>query len=146
MNHQRIIHAKHEPPANELPVVLATPDVMWRGDGIVVAIPSLLVYTTGAELVILCRTRQAHRRDFEYSRASVKGLQSLKANGIPVELLGGEHKEHGFTYRAWIPFSPDGAGIPDGDITFELGWPEAEHTRHRVPGVREIAGRAVILW
>ena len=42
------------------------PGVVWRGAGIVVAIPALLVYTTGAELLILCRTRHGQMNDDEH--------------------------------------------------------------------------------
>jgi hypothetical protein len=143
----RIFHAKDEPPGNELPVVLATPGVTWRGDGIVFAIPSLLAYTTGAELLIMYRTRHRQPRDIEHARATGEALQNLKANGIPVTLLGGQHYDLGFTYRAWAPFAWDGRDlIPGGDLTLELGWPEVQPAEHRVPGIRETSGRAVILW
>jgi hypothetical protein len=138
---QQIIEALHEPPVNELPVVLATPDMIWRGDGIVVAIPSLLIYTTGAELLILSRTRHTQMRDIKYAQATGEALQGLRANGIPVELLGGEHHDHGFTYRAWIPFLAE-----RGDITFDLEWPGVERATRRVPGIREAAAKAVLLW
>jgi hypothetical protein len=147
MRSRRVIHAHYGPPENELPVVLATPDVIWRGEEIVLAVPSLLVYTTGVELLIMCRAGQSQLRTIEHVRATAERLRDLKANGGQVGLLGGEYYDHGFTYRAWFTFAANGRDfIPAGDLTFVLEWPEVERAEHRVPGVRDAAGRAVLLW
>jgi hypothetical protein len=141
----RKIRPDYGPPENELPVVVPAPDLVWRGDGIVFAIPSLQVYTTGAELLILCRSTRAQIRDVEHSRSTARALDGLRADGHHVGLLGGEHKDHGFTYRAWTTFSED---IPDVDgvVTFTLDWPGTDPAEHRVAGLREAASRVVVLW
>jgi hypothetical protein len=143
----RITHAAHEPPVNELPVVLGTPELAWRGDGIVFAIPSLLIYTTGVEILILCRTRYPQIKNIENARASADALRNLVANGMPVELLsGGERHEHGLTYRAWVSFASGGLDVRGGDLRFALEWPGVEPAEHQVPHIRELAAGAVILW
>jgi hypothetical protein len=43
-----IFGGSYGPPANELPVALATPEVVSRGEGIAFAVPALHVYTSGA--------------------------------------------------------------------------------------------------
>lgn len=147
MRSQRIIHGHYGPPENELPVVLAPPEIMWRGDGIVMAIPSPLVYTTGVELLIMCRARQSQLTTIEHARPTAERLRDLKANGGQVGMLGGEHYDHGFTYRAWFTFAANGRDvIPTGDVTFVLERPEVERAEHREPGVRDAAGRTVLLW
>jgi hypothetical protein len=137
--------AQHEPPPNELPAVLA-PALTWRGDEIIMAIPSLLVYTTGVELLLICRTRAAQVRNTESVRATRAALRGLIANGRPVELQQGSGHEHGFTYQAWVAFEHSQQADPSGDITFELDWPGIEPARHRVTGIREAAAGAVVLW
>ncbi|HMH90979.1 MAG TPA: GrpB family protein [Streptosporangiaceae bacterium] len=137
--------AQHEPPPNELPAVLA-PALTWPGDEIIMAIPSLLVYTTGVDLLLIYRTRAEQPRDTENARATAAALRGLTANGRPVELQHGRHDEHGFTYRAWVPFEHSQRADPSGDITFELDWPGIEPARHRVTGIREAAAQAVVLW
>jgi hypothetical protein len=140
-------HPSVEPPENELPAVLATPDLDWRGDGIVLAIPALMIYTTGVYLLILYRTRRTQNRDIEHARATADRLRGLKANGRPVTLLGGEHRDYGFTYRAWVPFSPDEPDARPGDgLLFELEWPEVHRSACRVAGVRREAAKAATLW
>jgi hypothetical protein len=143
----RIFHARHEPPEDELPAILATPWVVWRGDGIVLAIPALMIYTTGVYLLILYRTRYTQVRDIEEARAAADRLRGLKANGRAVTLLGGEHRGYGFTYRAWAEFSTsEGDALPGDSVSFELEWPEVDRAAHRVEGVRHAAGKAVTLW
>jgi hypothetical protein len=136
---------QHEPPPNELLAVLA-PALSWRGDEIIMAIPALLVYTTGVDLLLICRTRAQQVRDRENVRATRAALRGLTANGRPADLLHGSYHEHGFSYRAWVPFEPGQRSDPGGDITFELDWPGLEPARHRVTGIREAAARAVVLW
>jgi hypothetical protein len=143
----RITHAAHEPPVNELPVALGTPDLVWRGDGVVFAIPSLLVYSTGVEVLILCRSRSSQIRNMENARVSADALRNLVANGMPVELLsGGEHHEHGLTYRAWVSFASTGLDVRGGDLRFALELPGVERAEHQVSQIREAAAGAVILW
>jgi GrpB-like predicted nucleotidyltransferase (UPF0157 family) len=137
--------AQHQPPANELPTVLA-PALTWRGDDAVLAIPALLVYTTGAELLLLYRRRAEQVRSTAELRATRTALAGLTANGRPVDPLQGRYGEHGFTYRAWVPFAYSQRADPSGDITFELDWPGMEPARHRVTGIQEAAARAVVLW
>jgi hypothetical protein len=139
----RIVHARYEPPQNELPVALATPHIAWRGDGIVIAVPSLLVYSAGTELLILCCARSARIRDHREAGEVARSLQNLTANGQRVQLLVGAHREHSFTYRAWVEFGP---WAPGGDIEFELEFPGVERALHRVAGVREVSSSAEVLW
>jgi GrpB-like predicted nucleotidyltransferase (UPF0157 family) len=137
--------AQHEPPPNELPAVLA-PALTWQGDEVIMAIPSLLVYSTGAELLLIYRARAEQAWDTENVRAARAALRGLTANGRPVEPQHGSYREHGFTYQAWVPFEHSQRADPSGDITFELDWPGIEPARHRVTGIREAAARAVVLW
>jgi GrpB-like predicted nucleotidyltransferase (UPF0157 family) len=142
---RRYFPAQHEPPPNELPAVLA-PALTWPGDEIIMAIPALLVYTTGVELLLIYSTRAAQPRDTEHARATGAALRGLTANGRPVGLHHGSYREHGFTYQAWVPFEHSRRADPSGDLTFELDWPGIEPARHRVTGIREAAARAVVLW
>jgi hypothetical protein len=133
------------PPENELPVPVAAPEVVWRGDGIVFAIPSLQVYTTGAELNIVYRTPGAHPRTVEQSRQTREALMHLTVNGRKVTLLGGEHTDHGFTYRAWKTFRAEEANL---DLVFILDWPGITRSEHRVPAatINEAMRRVTALW
>lgn len=137
-----LIRAKAQPPENELPAVLAAPDVVWRGDGVVFAIPSLAIYTTGAEIEIVYRTAGDHPRTTEQALQTSDSLRNLTANGHPVALLGGEHKDHGFSYRAWISFT----GSAPRDIAFALEWPGVEAGQRQVSGIAEAARRITVLW
>jgi hypothetical protein len=121
---RRYFPAQHEPPPNELPAVLA-PALTWRGDEIIMAIPSLLVYTTGADLLLIYRTRAEQAWDTENVRATRAALRGLTANGRPVELQHGRYHEHGFTYQAWVPFEHSQRADPSGD-----------HLRARLAGHR----------
>jgi hypothetical protein len=102
----------------------------------------------GNELPVVLAAR--HPRDIDHARATGEAPQNLKANGIPVTLLGGQHYESGFTYRAWAPFARDKRDlIPDGDLTLELGWPGSParrapgtgHTRDIRPGRHPLAAK-----
>jgi hypothetical protein len=140
-------HPSAEPPENELPAVLATPDLVWHGDDIVLAIPALMIYTTGAYLLVFYRTSHTQVRDIEHARAAADRLRGLTANGRPVTLLGGEHRDYGFTYRAWVPFRTSDHDVrPGDDVQFELEWPDVRRATHRVTGIRHAAGKAVTLW
>lgn len=140
-----VTRPEDEPPANEIPAMVDT-DLSWRGDGIVIAIPSLLVYTTGVEPLIICRTRYGGMNDDEHSGASRERLRGLRANGIQVQLLRGYHQEHGFTYSAWVPFIRHGSRGPDYDLAFELEWPGIGSAAHSVSGIAEAVRAAEALW
>jgi hypothetical protein len=137
-----IIYSSGGPPENELPAVLETPSVIWHGDGTVLAVPSLWVYTTGAEMLILYRARQAQSREIDNARLVSDTLpRGLRVNGRAVTLLDGEFLDHGFRYRAWVPFVTG-----ERDLVFTLEWAGVEAGERRVAGVGEAAGRAVVLW
>jgi hypothetical protein len=141
----RIVRVKHGPPANEVPAAVATPHIiMWRGDGIAVAIPSLLAYTTGLEIQILGRLTEPQPRTIEHAQ-ELSGIlpRRLLADGRPVQLLGGDHNGHGFTYRAWVPFA---GGAAPAEITFTLDWPGIEESSHRVGRITAASNSAVTLW
>jgi hypothetical protein len=142
-SHGRVMwtHGVAGPPSDELPSVLPTPSIIWRGDGIVVAVPSLQVYSTGAELTIMCRMMLPQPRTVEHARATVARLSQLRANGGPVVLAGGSYDDFGFTYRAWVPATGDTAVL-----TLELGWPEVGQMQHQVPGIRDAAAKVTRLW
>jgi hypothetical protein len=142
-SHGRIksMHGANSPPANELPAVLPTPNIIWRGDGIVVAVPSLQVYSTGAELTIMCRMTSPQPRTIEHARSSSDRISQLRVNGIPVSQFRGNYDDFGFIYTAWIPIAHDAAAL-----TFELDWPEVGQKQHQVPGIREAAAQVVRLW
>jgi hypothetical protein len=111
----------------------------------VFAIPSLHVYTTGAELHIIYRTSGAHPRTTEQAQQTTERLGQLKVNGRQVTLLGGEHKDHGYNYRAWIAFRPDDAGH---DLVFSLQWPGITPAEHGVPAatIADGSSRVTTLW
>jgi hypothetical protein len=142
----RIIQAAHGPPENELPSALTpNPSIVWRGDGIAIAVPSLLAYTTGVWLLIICRTSDKQPRTTEHARASSEVLQGLTVNGHPVDLLGGEHTDHGFTYRAWAQFREGNDELGAG-IIFTLEWPGITPGEHHVGGLLEATRQVVALW
>src|SRR5215472_12863972 len=112
---RRVVHVAHEPPENELPVVLS-PGISWSGAGVVIAIPALLLYSTGFELLIMYRTnrpREVTGDDLSYAdyagaatlhaREISEKLSGLKVNGRPVTQLGEQFHDHGFNGRAWCP-------------------------------------------
>lgn len=139
-NQQHIIHGQHEPPGNEVPAAVSV-GVVWRKDGAVVAVPSLLLYTTGAELLIMGRYRDPQpRTDESYTNSVRVTLRSLTVNGRPVTLLHGDYSDHGFTYRAWTPL--DGADV----LTIALDRPGAGPAEHRVTGLQQAASRVTVLW
>jgi hypothetical protein len=145
MSTGRMMRSRYEPPENELPSVLATPQLVWRGGGVALAIPGLMIYTTGAYLLVLYRTARAQERTFEHARAAADRLRDLRADGRPVTLLGGEHRDYGFTYRAWVPFYVDATTTAAPDhLTFQLVWPGLDQATHRVEGIRPITATA--LW
>lgn len=141
----RSVHGAAGPPADELPAVLPTPDIIWRGDGIVVAVPSLQVYSAGVILAIICRMNSPQPRTLSRAAALGDRVSQLSVSGIPVRQFGGNHGNWGFTYSAWLPLPPD-TFTSDTALTFELGWPEVHHAVHQVHGIKDIAARAVRLW
>jgi len=137
---KRVVRAAHEPPENELPVVLV-PGISWSGAGVFFVIPALHLYSTGFELLILYRSQwpQAATGDdlSAADRASAsllhvreigEKLNGLKVNGRPVEQLGEQFHDHGFDGRAWVPAS----ALVDSDQIVTLDWPGIENAEHRI--------------
>jgi hypothetical protein len=141
-----IFGGKYGPPANEVPVALATPDVVWRGKGIVFAVPALHVYTTGAEVFIFCRTTDKQPRDIPHASRISEVLEcGLRVNGTALYPKHGSHEDYGFTFRSWHAFRADEVR---NDLTFSLDWPGITPGERRVPW-EEIAtavGRVTTLW
>lgn len=151
-------HLAHEPPVNEIPAVLATPELASQTDQIAMAIPSLLVYSTGIELLIICRYREgrtapsagdrqdiAHRATEQARQTADQLPRLITVNAKPVEMLGGQSDKHGFTYRAWARFRPEHAGT---DLVIGLSWPEIPAATVTV-GAAQLADavrRVVTLW
>jgi hypothetical protein len=98
------LHGAGGPLADELPAAGHTPGIVWRGDGIVVAVPSLQMYSTGAELAIRHMTL-AQARIIEHAQASSDRLSQLRVNGIPVSQYGCSYDEFGSTHRARVPIT-----------------------------------------
>jgi hypothetical protein len=140
------IYSRHpptgEPPENELPTIVAAPEATWHGEGIVFAIPSLHVYTTGVELQMIFRTSYAHPRTVEQAQQNRQALRRLTVNGRHVTLLRGEQIDHGFNYQAWIP--SDGPAV--GDMTLTLDWPGLDKRPRLVSGIAEAVQRVTVLW
>jgi hypothetical protein len=124
---KRVFNVKYAPPEDEVPVALA-PDIRWSGDGIALAVPSLLLYSTGFELLILVRSRDKEPRDFEQVDRIEERLRGLRINGRAVTLTGGEFLDHGSTWRAWVPAS----ALVDGDQVVTLDWPGIEASERRI--------------
>lgn len=134
------VYVSEGPPDNEIPVALA-PGAAWGGESAVYAVPSLLVYTTGAELLVMYRTRDAQPRTIEHARASFP-LHGLTVNGRPVDPLSGSFGDHGWTYRAWLQFREGDFGT---GLILNLEWPGIPHAEHCVDGVREAVQRVAII-
>jgi len=100
-------------PGDELPAVLPTPQIVWRDDGTVIAVPSIALYSTGCEIQIVGALRDD--RNMAAEEVS-RRLDMLRMNGSPVQMLSGERIDHGFRYRAWVPFAPG-----ESDCVFTLG-------------------------
>lgn len=140
-----MISSPHKPPFNELPAVLETPQLASFGEEIVLAVPALLVYTTGAELLIMCRSRKERNRGMnDVSDTAAVLDRSIRVNGVAVELLGGQHYEYGFTYRAWTLFRPD----EGSDLIFSFSWPEVPTATARIEAdqLADAVRRVVTLW
>ena len=138
---QRVVPPQYGPPKNEIPAVLGA-GVVWHGEGTGLAVPSLLVYSAGAELLILYLTKAPQPQATERVRATDDALRGLKVNGRSVDLLGGEYHAYGFSQRAWVAFH-------EGDLqglTFTLDWPGIEPARHRVDGLQEAVSQVTVLW
>ncbi len=154
-----LVRPAHQPPVNEIPAVLTTPELVSRADQIAVAIPSLLVYSTGVELLILCRYReertapsgadpqQVANRATEQARETAGQIPRLiTVNTKPVEMLGGHSDaQHGWTYRAWSRFLPEAAGA---DLVVGLSWPGVLSVTVSVGAARlaDAVRRVVTLW
>jgi hypothetical protein len=144
-----IVHAQG-PPDNQVPAVLDV-GALWTAEGAAVAVPYLLVYTTGVQLSILGRARHIVLNSHERARTIGQGLEGhdipqgprFRVSGSAAMLLGGEHEEHAFNYRAWVV-------LPKDDMILSLAWPEAgiAHAEHVVArqGIQEAADRVLVLW
>ena len=132
-----------EAPSNERPAVLDLGEVLWQGDGIAIAVPSALVYTSGIELTIIGRRETPLAADIERSRETSKALAGLKVNGTPVSLLQGHSNPDGFTYRAWVPFVCHGS-----DLVFALTWPDIPSREYLITQqtVEAAVGNVIRLW
>lgn len=134
------------PPANELPVALATPEIVWLGEGIAFAVPAMHVYTSGAEVFIFCRTTDIQPRDIPHADEISAALErGLRINGRALYPKHGNHEDYGFTFRSWISFRADEAG---NDLVFTLDWPGITPSERRVTGEKIAAavGRVLTLW
>lgn len=153
---QRVVRVSHEPPENEIPVVLV-PGISWRGAGVMLTIPVLLLYSTGFELLIMYRCRQTQdvegdnltRADYAsatmlHLRDISEKLNGLKVNGRPVTQLGEQFHDHGFNGRAWVP----AADMVDGDQVVTLDWPGFEAARHRIArtAIADALREVTALW
>ena len=156
---QMLVRPEHQSPVNEIPAVLATPELVSRADQIAVAIPALLVYSTGIELLIICRYQEGRtapggadpqevaRRATEQARQTADQVPRLiTVNTRPVEMLGGHSDAvHGWTYRAWSRFEPRAAGA---DLLVGLSWPGVPSATISVgaPRLADAVRRVVTLW
>ncbi len=153
---QRIVQVEHEPPENELPVVLM-PGISWSGAGVVFAIPALLLYSTGFELLIMYRSRWQQDvtgddlSTADYASAAMlhardisEKLNGLKVNGRSVTQLGEQFNDHGFNGRAWVPAS----ALVDGDQVLTLDWPGLENAEQRIArkAIVDARPRVTALW
>lgn len=141
---RRVVHVTHGPPENELPVVL-TPDISWSDAGVVFAIPALLIYSTGIELLIMFRSVRQQVETTEdlsdaegrrwhastamlHARDMTEKLNGLRVNGRSVTQLGEQFNDHGFNGRAWVP----AGALVDGDQILTLDWPGIETAEQRI--------------
>jgi hypothetical protein len=69
----------------------------------------------------------------------------LTVNGRKATLLGGEHANHGFTYRAWTTFQAEKTNL---DLVFALDSPDVTRSEHRVPAavISDAVSRVTTLW
>jgi hypothetical protein len=132
------------PPENEIPVAIPA-DFQWRGEGIVVAIPVLLVYTAAVGMVVMGRTRDALPPRSDQARADMVNLRGLTVDGRRVEFLTGQHDDHGFMYQGWAMLR---AGESGRDLVLALDWPGIEPAERRMPAatVTEAARQVTVLW
>ncbi len=117
----------------------------WSGVGVVFAIPALLLYSTGFELLIMFRSlrqqvvttedlseaearrRYAHKA-VQHTRDITERLHGLKVNGRSVTQLGEQFNDHGFNGRSWVP----AGALVDGDQIVPLDWPGIENAEQRI--------------
>jgi hypothetical protein len=148
-SHSQQIWPGHRPPLNELPVPV-TAKLVWRSEGVALAIPSLLVYTTGIEMYILYRTHTMQATGVEAtvkaSRAWRQKLVGLTINGVPVEVLGTQYFDFGSTTHVWSSFEPHRGKVADEDLSFKLDWPEFADNVRVVRGVYSEIAKVTILW
>jgi hypothetical protein len=101
------------PPDNELPATATLEPLTWRGPGVVIAVPQLLVYTSGVEATVLCLSQREWALDTREMLDQVtRGINGksggptafrLGVTGTPLMELGGEHRERSFRHRVWVP-------------------------------------------
>ena len=150
-NH-RLIISGHIVPTNELPVPFPA-SIIWRTTGLVFAIPVLLFYTTGIEMMIRLRVRdkdlmdepRSASRDFGNMRDWQKRITRLRVDGAPVDLLGGEFFESGCNVSAWSAYNAQQVNLTGG-MRFDLDWPEFENASHVLTDVHREAMGSEILW
>lgn len=150
---RRVIISGHIVPTNELPVPVPA-SITWRATGLVFAIPVLLFYSTGVEMMILLRVKDTDAsgeprsvsRDFGNVRNWRKRVARLRVNGGQVDLLGGEFFESGCNASAWSAYSAQQADLLSGGMRFDLDWPEFENASHVLTDVRREAMDSEILW
>jgi hypothetical protein len=148
------------PPDNELPAVVAA-GISWSGTGVVLAIPALLVYSTGFEMLVIFRTqrkqldtgddlgdalgrrRHAHAAMLHMRDLGQK-LNGLQVNGRPVTQLVKQFNDHGFDGRAWVVART----LAVRDQTVTLDWPGIDGAPQVLPRAAFVDAlpRVTTLW
>lgn len=131
-----------QPPGNELPAIVPAPDVIWRGDGTVLAVPLIAVYTSGIELHVLYRTSVTYSEVTAQARRDSEILKGITVNGRNLTLLHGSYYSYGFNYRVWQPFM---GPVPDS-LALALEWPGTSGGLRSVSGIHGAADRIAVLW
>jgi hypothetical protein len=139
------------PPPNELPALIDPGRVAWRSEAVALSVPYLLVYTTGAEFVLLGRSKARRVDATKLAQELRRGFgghetgQGFSFRSLGVVALGSEVRDDGaFRCLGWVP-------IPAaGDVVMSLEWPSQGIAKgeHRIEGerIRQAAGRALNLW
>lgn len=147
--------SRHGPPSNELPALLDAEPAMWHGRDIHLAATAFLVYSTGAEFIVLGRSRRlplhegvgyasAHRGFTRDDGGDPGGLR-IGVHDATVTPLGADYHEHDFRASYWVALPADGH-----DLILFAEWYAAgiQHSEHRIPGgaIAEAATRITVLW
>jgi len=142
---RRFVRVTQGPPENELPAVVAA-GISWSGAGVVFAVPALLVYSTGFELLIMFRSewkqvetgedlsdplgRRWHAHEaMLHMRDIGEKLHGLRVNGRSVTQLGQHFNDHGFDGRGWV----SAGTLAVGDQVLTLDWAGIESDGRVVP-------------